>query len=196
MAYGESNGDTIDERPRSWSQCVWGPLSQKWLEILTWLQQSICRKWYLGYLAVTWLVTSLTGKVNFLTSIWLVPVISKTAGDECSVMTSREPKGQGHPYIILMDISRRILEIALDRLCVLWTLSILVVPISVWCVNYVSFASWRRFSRFVIFSASASYQSRRSYWSQMLKLLDDAWVLCPLLRVIDECAFNHHDTDL
>jgi len=31
--------------------------------------------------------------------IYLVPIISKTAGDTRSVMTSRDPKGQGHPDI-------------------------------------------------------------------------------------------------
>jgi len=46
------------ERSRSWSQYLYGPLFQKWLEIETWLQWGTYTKWHAQYWMVTWSMTS------------------------------------------------------------------------------------------------------------------------------------------
>jgi len=67
---------------------------QKWLAIQTRVQWSTYRKWHLGYKMVTW------------------PVMS------------RDPeRSRWWPRYIWMEISWIALDIALDRLCVPWTLS-------------------------------------------------------------------------
>jgi len=61
-----------------------------------------------------------TGKVKVMASIaCLEPIISKTAGDTRSVMTSRDPKYQARPHIYLDGNILKSVEIALDRLHVL-----------------------------------------------------------------------------
>jgi len=64
MAIWESNGHVTGdvtsrdhERSRSRPLYVWCPLSRKWLEIATWWQWSVYKKWPPGNRMVTWPMT-------------------------------------------------------------------------------------------------------------------------------------------
>jgi len=64
-----------------WAHDVWGSISRKPLEIETWVQWTINRKWTIASPMVTWPMTW-PWKVKVVTPICLGPSISETAGDK------------------------------------------------------------------------------------------------------------------
>jgi len=65
-----------------WAHDVWGTISRNPLEIETWVQWTTNKKWPIGIRMVTWPMTiTWPRKVKVVTSICLMPNISKTAGD-------------------------------------------------------------------------------------------------------------------
>jgi len=128
-------------------------ISRKWLEIEPRYQRDTNRKWHMANRLVTWQITSrdleksvLTLKGQFVTPIGLylgplsrkcyryilgynrAPIGTGTRGIKWSRDRKRHVILNGHwscwwPRYVWMQISWRASEIALDRCCVLWTLS-------------------------------------------------------------------------
>ena len=105
---------------------IWMQMSWKRLKIEALLQWDTNRKYYMANWMVVCSVTSCDPVMSSSWHQYVGPIILNLAGDTCLVMTSCDPKSQGHPDNIRIEISRECCRWHWTDFMFFWTLSCFV----------------------------------------------------------------------